>query len=110
MDDKESSKNPIKKVEQKTCIVSANDEMRAVDADLLEEFRKDCNGKKSIVTTIETIIAEGYNSESGIHVLRGTDGKFYVVHSYAGQKCGHDNKVIDILDNFEKIADDQNDS
>lgn len=99
----------MKEVEAKTFIVKTGDWMLAVDGDLLEEFQKECNRKDHIVTTIEKTIAEGYNSESGIHVLQGTDGKFYVVHSYVGRKCGHDNKVIDILDNFRELANGKND-
>jgi len=59
------------------------------------------NGK---VVTRGEIIAEGYGAESGIHILKGADGKFYVIHSYAGKGCGHDNRVIEILDNFGEVT------
>jgi hypothetical protein len=91
----------VKDIGSKTCIVALNDEMLAVGMDLLEEFIGDHKREKCKVVTKGEIIAEGYNAESGIHILKGADGKFYVIYSYAGKECGHDNKVIDILDNFE---------
>jgi len=89
-----------KDIGSKTCIVAVNDEMLAVDADLLGEFLKDHKREKCKVVTRGEIIAEGYGAESGIHILKGADGKFYVIHSYAGKGCSHDNRVIEILDNF----------
>lgn len=86
---------------EKIYIVNVNSEMQAVDANVLEELKKEGNrGRCTVITAVKEIIAEGYGPESSVHVFMGADGKCYVVHSYAGCGCGHDNKVIDVFDNF----------
>jgi hypothetical protein len=87
--------------ETRAYIVKSDDEMYVTDATLVEEpDRSNC----VLVTTVEEVIAEGYNSEAGIHVLKGQDDKFYVVYSYEGRGYGHDTPVIAVLEDFRVLT------
>jgi hypothetical protein len=95
--------------EEGTCayIVRSEEEMYVADATLVEELDlSNC----VIITEVEEIVAEGYNSEAGIHVLKGEDGKFYVVYSHEGRGYGHDTPVIAILDDFRVLTKNQSKS
>ena len=101
IEEPEHQNNTVERVEAEAYIVNMSDGMRVIDADLWEELKRDGNWRGcATVTAVKDIVAEGYNSESSVHVLKGTDEKFYIVHSYAGRGCGHDNKVIDVFDDF----------
>jgi hypothetical protein len=63
-----------KDIGSKACIVAVNDEMLAVDAELLGEFLED-QGEKCKVVTRGEIIAEGYGAGPRIRILKGADGK-----------------------------------
>lgn len=97
----ERQSNTVEGVEAGAYIVNMSDGMRVIDADPRKELERDgsCRGCVTI-TAVKDTVAEGYNSESSVHVLKGADEKFYVVHSYTGRGCGHDNKVIDVFDDF----------
>jgi biotin operon repressor len=87
--------------ETRAYIVKSEDGMYVADATLAEELDlSDC----TIVTEVEKIVAEGYNSGAGIHVLKGEDGKFYVVYSHEGRGYGHDTPVIAVLDDFRVLT------
>ena len=96
----ESQSQVIGGAEVESYIVSMDGEMRVIDIDVWKELEKNSCMECSIITSVKDTVAEGYNSESGMHVLKGADEKFYLVHSYAGHGCGHDNEVIDVFDNF----------
>jgi len=88
--------------ETRAYIVKSDDGMYVTDATLVEELgdRSNC----VLVTTVKEIIAEGYNSEAGIHVLKGWDDKFYVVYSHEERGYGHDTPVITVLDDFRVLT------
>jgi len=97
----ECQSNAMEGTEAEAYIVNMSGEIRVIDVDLRKELERDGGRRSCItVTAVKDTVAEGYNSESSVHVLKGADGKFYVVHSYAGFGCGHDNKVVDVFDDF----------
>jgi hypothetical protein len=87
--------------ETRAYIVKSDDEMYVTDATLVEELDlSNC----VLVTGVKEITAEGYNSEAGIHVLKGQDDKFYVVYSHEGRGYGHDTPVVAVLDDFRVLT------
>ena len=76
-------------------------EMGAIYEDVLIESNGDVG---DIVTEIADEVAEGYGAEFSVVIVKGKDGKFYVIHAYAGRGCRHDNRVIGMLDYFKSTT------
>jgi hypothetical protein len=63
----------------------------AVSPELEGEFRREGYEEVTRAVTIE----EGYGPEWGVHIMRGDDGKYYVVYSEAAG-----NRVVAVLDSW----------